>query len=171
MILIAGVTMLFFGCEKDNSLGPDLSQGDEAEASLKAKKVPTHFAGISTPTTPPNPGDNAWYDAADDPRVTGIGVWITDGVEQINDITFELWGTAELTVDGGLGKWESTWHGTQTLTNTAGTTFRIVAHSVGAGTEGDVEGLTARWKYTMDFDGTPESFKYVIKGKITEVLP
>ncbi len=177
MILILGVTFLFFSCSKDNSsLAPDLNQNDQETSSLKAKKIHAHFAGICTPVNPPIEGVNAWNDVTDDDRVTGISIWVTDGMEPIDEITFELSGTAELFVGavvvGGEndGKWEMTWHGTMTWTSPDGSTFRIVVHAVGTGTEGDVMGLTARWKYTMDFDGTPETFKYVIKGKITEVL-
>ena len=88
MILIIGVTILFFSCSKDNSVAPVLNQSDEVTSSLKAAKVHTHFAGECTPTTPPEPGDNAWYDDTDDERVTGVGVWVTEGVEQIDEVTF-----------------------------------------------------------------------------------
>lgn len=97
-------------------------------------------------------------------RVTGITVWIIETVTQIDEITFELRGTAELFVDNGLGKWEMSWHGTQTLTSPEGN-FKLVAHAVGTGVEGDVMGLTAKWKYTLD---TADGFFYLIKGKITE---
>ena len=49
-----------------------------------------------------------------------------------------------------------------------------MGHAVGTGTDGNVDGMTARWKYTMDYvggfplDPTHPSFMYVIKGKITE---
>jgi hypothetical protein len=47
--------------------------------------------------------------------------------------------------------------------------WRIVIHAEGIGTEGDVLGLTANWKYTMDWVFTePETFLYFSKGKITE---
>jgi len=166
MLLVIGVAMIFFGCEKMDPLVPD-SNSDQEISSLKAAKVHAKFTGICTPTTPPETGDNAWYDDADDVRVTGVSVWVTDEMNMIDDITFKLRGTAVLTVDDGLGKWEMSWHGTQTLTSPDGSTFTIVAHAVGAGVEGDVKGLTARWKYSMDYDGTFETLKYYVKGKIT----
>ena len=176
MILIIGVAIIFFGCSENNSLIPDLNQNDEVTNSLKSKKIPTHFACTCTPLLLPDGDDrNAWKDVTDDDRVTGVSIWFTDEVVEIDEITFELRGTAELFVGAKVvgdeydGKWEITWKGTQTLTSPGGSTFRIVVHAVGTGTEGDVLGLTAKWKYTMDFDGTPETLKYVIKGKITEV--
>ncbi len=174
MFLVFGVAIMFSGCSKDNSsLSSDLSQSDQETTSLKAAKVHTHFTGTSTPIDPPIPDVNAWYDEADDPRVTGVSIWVSEPMVPIDEITFRLLGTADLFMGaeeyGGEddGKWEMTWKGTMTLTSPDGSTFRIVVHAVGEGTEGDVEGLTAKWKYTMDFDGTPETFKYVSKGKIT----
>ena len=173
IIIIIGVSIIFFGCSKDNSLAPNQSQNDEVTSTYKAKKIHTHFTGTCFPTFPPPTNENGdeineWNDVADDPRVTGVSVWVTDGAEPIDEITLKLWGTAELTVNCGLGIWEMTWRGTMTTTGEG--TFRIVAHAVGVGVEGEVEGLTARWKYTMNFDGTPESGIYITKGKITETL-
>ena len=68
-----------------------------------------------------------------------------------------------------VGKWETTWEGIMTQTGPEGSTLRIMVHADGIGTEGEVLGLTAKWKYTMNWDGTPETYKYLIKGKITEV--
>ena len=176
IILIIGVSIFFFGCSKDNSLAPNQSQNDDVTSTYKAKKVHTHFAGTSVPfPNLDNPNENRWYDEADDWRVTGISIWVADPMIPINESTFELGGTAVLFVDAPedddpIGKWETTWWGTMTFTSPDGSTFRIVAHAVGIGVEGEVEGLTARWKYTMDFDGSPETLMYVTKGKITETL-
>ena len=186
IFLLIGATFLFFSCSKDNSsMAPDSSQSDQETTSLKAKKVHTHFTGVCTPLFHPAwPAPNTWYDEADDePWVTGVSIWVTESEVPIDDITIELSGTCELFVgaeefvdvdDGNYdGKWEMTWHGTQTLMLPDG--FRIVAHAVGAGTYGNVEGMTAKWKYTMDyvggfpFDPTHPSFMYVTKGKITVV--
>jgi len=177
--LFVGIT--FLGCTKDDSLVPG-SQNDEI---LKSKKIPTQFTGTCESLDDGWDDDNdgvidavAFYDNASDERVTGASKWYTTLFNQIDDITFEMAGTAEIFVgaetkddiDNGNyhGKWEMTWKATQTLTSPDGSTFRIVGQGVGAGTEGNVLGLTARWKYTMDFDGSPESFMYVSKGKITE---
>ena len=175
VFLITGASIVIFSCTKDNSsLTPDINQNDELTTSYKAKKIHTHFSGECTliHTSP----ENAWYDNTDDARVTGVSIWESEPPQPIDDYTFELSGTAELFV-GALnvgdeydGKWETTWWGTMTWTSPDGSTFRIVAHAVGTGVEGNVAGLTARWKYTMNYDGTPETFKYSIKGKITEEL-
>ena len=183
MILIIGATFLFFSCSKDNSsLTPDLNQSDQETTSLKAKKVNTHFTGECTPLFHPTwPAPNTWYDDTDDVRVTGVSIWVNESEVQIDEITFELSGTAELFVgakeftDVGVGnydgKWEMSWHSTQTMTSSG---FRLVGHAVGTGTDGNVYGMTARWKYTMDYVGVlpPDvynpSLMYVIKGKITE---
>ena len=171
MYLLIGVIFLFFGCTKDILFDTKLNQ---EEIGMKVKKVHTHFIGECTLIhfSP----ENAWYDYSElNPRVTGVSIWVTDMVNPIDEFTFELVGTAELFVgatvvgDPFTGKWEMTWKGTQTLTSPDGSTFRIVCHALGTGIGGDVDGLTARWKYTMDFDGNPETLKYITKGKITEV--
>ena len=176
MILIIGATFLFFSCSKDNSsLTPDLNQSDQETTSLKAKKVNTHFTGVCTPLFHPDwPAPNTWYDDTDDVRVTGVSIWVNESEVQIDEITFELSGTAELFVgaeefsdigDGNYdGKWDISWRGTQIMKSDG---FMIVAHATGTGTEGDVAGLTAKWKYTMNFDGTAPPM-YVTEGKITE---
>ena len=173
--LFLGVAVFFFGCSEKNSLIPGLNQNDEL--SLKSKKIPTHFSGTCTPRSEDL---ITWYDAADDERVTGLSLWFSTEAEQIDEITTEITGRAEIfvgaetldDVNNGdyVGKWEMTWKVTSTLTSPDGSTFKNVGQGVGAGTEGEVLGLTARWKYTMDFDGSPESLMYVSKGKITEEL-
>lgn len=173
--LFIGVAVLFPACSEKDSLVPDLNQNDELTNSLKSKKIPTQFSGVCTPLPNDDPSIIPWYDSADDPRVTGLSLWVFTGVEQINKVTTELTGTTEIFVgatnvgDAYVGKWEMTWKGIQTLTSPDGSTFRIMAHCEGRGVEGEVLGLTATWKYTMVFDGTPESAIYVFKGKITEV--
>jgi len=166
MILIIGVAIIFFGCSKNNSLAPDLNQSDELTSSLKAKKVHTFFTGETTPIIPPPSGGNDWSDVADDSRVTGVGTWVTEGGPTADG---KLWGTTELTVDDGSGKWEMKWYGTQTLTIDG---FNIVAYAVGVGTEGNVKGMFGEWTYTMNYTGgfpvNPfhESFFYVTEGYI-----
>ncbi len=172
MIWIFGVAILFSGCAKEDFSPPGLDPADKATPSLKAAKVHTHFTG--TCNLIHFDPENAWYDLADDARVTGVTIWVTESMIPIDDITVELSGTAELFMgaetvgDDYDGKWEMSWKGAQTLTSPDGSTFRIVCHAKGTGTEGDVLGMTAKWKYTMDFDGTPETMHYVVKGKITK---
>lgn len=169
-IFIIAIAIIFSGCAKEQIVTSETDQDNQATTSLKATQSQTHFTGTCTlihfaPV-------NAWYDDTDDIRVTGVSIWVTESVVQIDEVTYELSGTAELFVGAEVvgdeydGKWDMTWKGTQTLTSPEG--FRIVAHAVGAGTEGIVDGLTAKWKYTMDFDGTPETMFYAIKGKIKE---
>ena len=163
MFLLIGIAIIFGGCEKMDSLEPNAGI-DQESSLLKAAKVHTKFTGLCTPIT--LSPVNTWYDESDDWRVTGTTIWITESVIQCDETTFKLRGTAELTLDDDGGKWAMTWHGTQTLTSPEGN-FTIVAHAVGTGIEGEVEGLTARWKYTLD---TADGFIYNVKGKITEEL-
>ncbi len=174
IMIFIGVAIIFFGCSKDNSLAPT----DDVTNSYKAQVVHTHFAGECTPITPPGTTPNAWYDdVAVDARVTGVTIWITENEIPLNEVTTKLDGTAELFV-GALnlndvyngnftGIWQMTWRGTVTTT---GQGLKIVCHVDGIGVEGVVLELTARWKYTMNWDGTPETFMYITKGKITESL-
>ena len=165
IFLIIGVTFFFFSCSKDNAtMAPDQSQGDEFASSLKAK-AKTVFTGTSTPF--PNPDDpviNRWYDEADDSRVTGITIWDTEAVVVIDELTVQLWGTAELTVDGGLGKWELNWRGTQKFETPDGD-FEIVVYAYGTGTEGKVKGMFAEWTYTMK---SVDGFFYATEGYVAD---
>ena len=169
MIWVMAKDMIFFSCSKDNTSVPD----DQATTSFKAQPTTTDFTGTSIPLVPLGSDPNVWYDDAID-EVTGITIWVTEGLEpQPDGITFKLWGTTELFVgavtydDVGNGnydgKWEMKWYGTQTLTVDG---FIIVAYAVGVGTEGNVKGLFAEWTYTLNFDGTPESAFYVSEGYI-----
>ena len=163
MILIIGVAIIFFGCSKNNSMAPDLSQSDELTNSFKAHEI-TDFTGTSNPIFPyPNPAGNYWTDVASEPMVSGVTLWDQDGDE--------FRGTAELFVGaveiGGEydGKWEMKWWGTVTGNI-------IVAYAVGIGTEGDVKGMFAEWTYTMNYTGGDpfnpfhESFFYATEGYI-----
>jgi hypothetical protein len=170
MFFLMVVISLGVGCLKQD----DPIMDNSNDLQLKSKKIPMHFTGTCTPLS----ADDAriWYDAADDERVTGLSIWINTGMEPIDEMTNEITGTAEIFVgaedvgDDYAGKWELTWKVTQTLTSPDGSTFKLVCHAFGTGTEGEVLGLTAKWKYWMDFDGSPESFIYYSKGKITEEL-
>ncbi len=166
MLLVIGVAMIFFGCEKMDPLVPD-SNADQEITSLKAAKVKGTFAGICTPTAPPNPGDNAWHDETGDWRTTGTTIWT-----QPDPAAFE--GTAVLILDAKdkndspAGKWEMTWSGGLTPTDDG---VLIVAEAMGTGVEGYVKGMKAKWSYTMTYVGNdfpnPENptFFYVIEGE------
>ena len=73
MLLVIGVAMIFFGCEKMDPLVPD-SNIDQEITSLKAAKVRT-FTGVCIPV---DPDAFIWHDEADEWRVTGTtnGMWM-----------------------------------------------------------------------------------------------
>ena len=170
MALVIGVTILFSGCSKEDFSPPGLDPVDQEITSLKAAKVKRSFTGICTLTTPPNPGDNAWYDATDDWRVTGTTVWVQP------DATI-FGGTATLFVDAknphdeNRGKWEMTWSGELDF---GAEGVVIVTNATGIGVEGKVKGMEAKWTYTMNYIGTdfpnPENptFFYAIEGNIVK---
>lgn len=160
MALVMGVSIVFLGCSKDY-VEPDQGMEDQATPFHKAAKVKRTFTGICTPVEM-TPDINKWYDDADDWRVSGHTIWV-----QPNPDVFA--GTATLIVDPknphdeNRGMWEMTWSGTVTP-NGAG--LLIEAMAVGTGVEGKVKGLKANWTYSMDYDGTPETFFYEIQGNI-----
>ena len=169
MFLVIGVAIVFLCCGKMVPLVLD-SNSDQEITSLKSAKVKRTFNGICTPTTPPNPGDNAWYDATDDWRVTGTTIW-----NQPDPAIFE--GTAELFVeaknphDENRGKWEMTWSGDITFGEEG---VVILAYATGKGVEGKVKGMEANWIYSMDYIGddfpNPENptFFYAVEGNIVK---
>lgn len=167
MILLIGVATVFFGCEKD-FVEPDLSMDDQETVALKGAKVKRAFSGICTQVLPPAiEGDNEWYDETDDWRTTGTTLWVQPDLEVFG-------GTTTLIVDPknphkeNRGKWEMTWEGTMVpkdLENPAAG-LDIVAKAKGVGVAGKVKGMKANWTYTMDWDGTPETFFYVVEGNI-----
>jgi len=169
MLLVVGVAIIFFGCEKDY-VEPDLSMDDQETTALKGAKVKVKrtFEGICTFVFPPDEtGDNQWYDETDDWRTTGTTIWVQPDPE-----AFE--GTATLFVDPknpheeNRGIWEMTWEGTMTP-NTDGAV--IVATATGEGVAGKVKGMKANWIYTMNYIGPwppipNETFFYVVEGNI-----
>jgi len=167
LFLVAAVTMFFYSCSENNSTAPEFSQSDQVTSTLAKEKIKRTFTGICTNVFPPNiPGNNEWYDAADDWRVTGTTIWVQ------NPAVFG--GTATLFVDAknphdeNRGKWEMEWTGKIVLVEGGAL---IVATATGVGVEGKVKGMTANWTYTMNYVGdlppTPnESFFYVIEGNI-----
>jgi len=170
MLIVLTAAIFFTGCEKEAILIDESGQDGLKSATIKAAKLHTKFEGVCNLVSPAP--INTWYDQADDSRVTGTSEWFTESAIPIDDITVELKGTSKLYVGGDSEKndgiWEMSWHGTQTLTSQDGSSFNIVAHAVGVGTEGNVMGMTARWKYSMHFNGNPETLVYFTKGKITE---
>ena len=175
MLLVIGVAMIFFGCEKMDPLVPD-SNIDQEITSLKAAKVRT-FTGTCIPIDVNPPIINKWYDEADEWRVTGTTLWT-----QPDPDVFE--GTAELFVDIGKpngvpkgnpegvfrGKWEITWDGIQTPIMDADEMvgLKIVCDAYGIGKEGAVKGLVAEWTYTMNllFADEANTFYYETEGFI-----
>jgi len=170
MILIIGVAILFFGCSKNNSMSPDISQGDELTTSLKGHEIA--FEGTSTPALAPDPPDEPgtttvlpngkilmegliaeWYELSEEPMVTGKSIWyinwLWEGAPFMSN--GEVWGTTDIYV--GLesgedaadadGKWELIWHGWLK-------DGMVEVEAVGTGESGVVEGMTAHWTYTLD---------------------
>jgi hypothetical protein len=174
MIWVMAIAMIFFSCSKDNT--PTIN--DNVTNSFKAQALTTDFTGTSIPVSPSPPGSsdpNVWYDEAID-AVTGITIWVTEGLEPQFDGTINLWGTTELFVGAETyaevangnydGKWEMKWYGTQTFddpNNPETSPFVILAYAVGVGTEGNVKGMFAEWTYTMDI---LEGFFYTSQGYV-----
>ena len=165
MLLLIGVAIIFFGCTKEDLVDPALDLVDQEITALKAAKVKRTFEGICTFVAPV---PNTWYDATDDWRVTGTTIWV-----QPDQSKFE--GTAELFVDAtnphdeNRGKWEMTWTGSITPSETG---MLLVATANGIGVEGKVRGMKANWTYTMNYVGTDfpnlenPTFFYAIAGNI-----
>ncbi len=75
MLLVLGVAIFIFGCEKE-IVEPDLNMDDQETTALKKAKVKVKrtFEGICTFVTSTVP--NTWYDETDDWRTTGITIWV-----------------------------------------------------------------------------------------------
>lgn len=153
VFLLTGAFVLFYSCEHNSPLAPDLSESNqsvEAESKIACKKKGiTKFTGTSKPVQPLAPGTmtvtksgiikvkgqiNEWYDEATDPRVTGQSIWVIN--QKINpDGTGKVWGTAEINVDNAecVGKWKIKWTGKLSPEG-------LIARAVGHGKEGDEKG-------------------------------
>ncbi len=184
MLLVIGAAIIFFGCEKMDPELPEPDQPDLGMASLKATKVKTAFTGTSIPVINPiDPGTikilpngkthvmgvvAEWYDQASDPRVTGTSIWYENIIWDAEPFASpgKVWGKAEIFVGGNAeendGRWEITWHGYFTLSEVPGH-FTIDVDAVGTGKEGEVKGLTAKWKYIFD---SQVGFFYSTEGYI-----
>jgi len=185
VFLVLGVSIIFFGCSKDDSLAPELGQSDQVTNSLKSAKIPfTEFSGTSTPVAVPDYGTPTvlpngktkitgmiaeWYDAASDPLVTGTSIWYEDWMIEADGSSAHVGGKADIILNDDGGTWKVSWHGM--LTAYEGYTlydpthpFTAVAYAVGTGKTGDVKGMVAHWTYIMDFDGTPETFAWAFTG-------
>jgi len=184
MLLVMGAAIIFFGCEKEANPAPGADLADQENTSLKAAIVKTAFTGTSTPVINPiDPGITKilpngktkvigivaeWYDQASDPRVTGTSIWYENCIWDAEPFTSpgKFWGKAEIFVGGNAeendGRWEITWHGYFTLSEVPGH-FTVDVDAVGKGKEGEVKGLTAKWKYTFD---SQVGFFYSTEGYI-----
>ena len=161
MLLVIGVGLFFFGCQKD-IIEPDLNMDDQQTTALKKAKVKRTFEGICTPVEFIPDVINKWHDETDDWRTTGTTLWV-----QPDPLVFE--GTATLLVDPknphevDRGIWDMTWKFMQ-FPSIADN--RLIATAEGIGVAGKVKGMKAYWTYTMDHDGTDETFFYVVEGNI-----
>ena len=177
IFLVLGLSIILFGCSKDEFLAPGVDQGDQGTIFLKSAKTGI-FTGVCTPVDPDN---GVWYDLADDWRVTGTSLWTFESDEGAT----EVWGTSELFVDIGKpngvpkgkpeglsrGKWDVTWDGIVTPIldeDEAQIGVNIVCNAYGTGTKGAVKGLVAEWTYTMNwrFADDPSTFFYETEGFI-----
>ena len=185
MFLVIGVSIIFFGCSKDDSLAPELDQSDQVTNSLKSAKTPfIEFSGVSTPVLQLfDPGTSTvlpngkikvtgmvadWYDDAGDVNYTGQSIWYENWLFEADGSSAKIWGKADLNLDIG-GTWKISWHGT--ITAEEGYTlfdpshpFTAVAYAVGTGKTGAVKGMVAHSTYTFDFDGSPETFFWSFTG-------
>jgi len=187
MLLVIGVAIFFFGCEKD-FVEPDPSMDTQETAVLKSAKVKVEFTGTCVPLGPnsevepqvlPNGRtkqfgvEATWYDDASDGRVTGKTFWcgnyFWEGAPFASNA--KIFGKTELLVDDPnnddpdaphIGKWDMTWHGY--LTFTPDGNMIAICDAVGTGKEGVVKGLTAKWVYTLDLNNT--GFQYLTVGYI-----
>jgi len=182
MFFVIGVTIMFSGCSKDNSITPDSIQNDQETTYLKAQKIP--FSGTSSPAGVPVGGDTTflpngkvlikgvtvdWYDYSDDCNgmITGISHWTINSLTN-PDGTAKLWGKAEIDVDGvsGIGLWKLTYHGYLTP-KPDGSGILIIVDANGQGKEGVVKGMTGKWAYTLNFVfADPTTFFYASEGYI-----
>jgi len=165
ILLVIGTVMIFFGCSGDNPMAPKLNQSDQVTTTLA--KVKRTFTGICTPVIPPQvEGDNEWYDATDDWRVTGTTIWIMPDPNVFGG-TATLFVDAKNPHDENRGVWEMIWSSTQTFYEGG---FLLVAHATGVGVEGKVKGMSAEWTYTMKylFDDVENTFFYAVEGNIVK---
>ncbi len=188
LLMAIAVALIFFGCEKE-TFAPETNPIDQETAAFKAAKEKVSFEGISFPAEVPGPYDTegditeylngkyqtkwkdvivTWYDDADDWRVTGTTVWYAnyywEGEAPWSN--GKVWGKTELFVDynpdftsDDPGMWEISWHGYITDGG-----WKAYVDAVGTGKSGDVKGLVAHWKYTLDL--AADGFEYKTKGTI-----
>ena len=176
IFLFLGIAMLYSGCSENNPNAPAISQGDQVTTSLAKvtgfTTTSTLVTPIEAPTITPLPGGRTlaegnktqWRDEASDPRITGDAFWTTNS--EVNKYGRGItWGTCELFVDNDGGKWEITWNGIVEGSPANGNLY-IKGVAKGVGVEGDVEGLTAKWFYTLDQANV--GFYYKSEGFIQE---
>ena len=176
VFFLIGITAIYFSCSDNNPSAPALNQGDQVTTSLPKVTGFTSRSDLVTPIEAPTisllPGDRTlaegnktqWRDEASDPRVTGDAFWTTNS--RVNKYGFgTTWGTCELFVDNEGGKWEITWEGIVEGSPATGDLF-IKGVAKGVGVEGAVEGLTAKWFYTLDLANV--GFFYTSEGFIHE---
>ncbi len=186
MLLIIGVSIIFFGYSKIDPLAPGLGQSDQVTTSLKSLQkgdVKTPFIGGCEFLELIDGGDtivlpngktwiigyiSKWKDSSPDWRVSGISIWHINWLIEEDGITAKIWGNAELLVDGEntgdepRGKWKLSFYGNVTPTEVG---FKVVDVCVGTGKEGEVKGLVAKWNHTMNFDfNNPATFVYKFEG-------
>lgn len=187
LLLLIGVAIIFFGCEKMDPLVPD-SNIDQEVSSLKGAKVEIEFTGTCKPTmTPPEepfPGEVKvlpngktkikgeyawWYDEASTPLLTGYSKWNINRIIDVDGVQ-KIWGKTDIVLDNDLGIWILSWHGYlyPTLDETgAPMGIHGSCEGVATGVEGSVKGMTAKMLYTINFlFDDPSTLFYATKGVI-----
>ncbi|NOX84867.1 MAG: hypothetical protein GXO86_02705 [Chlorobi bacterium] len=176
IVVIFALTIIFFGCSKDNT---QLAEPEQVPGMVDSTQ--TNFTGRSDFVVHIYPGDTTflrdgvilvkgskseWYeDALSCWEITGRSFWTVNQLIY-PDGNAKLWGKAEILVDcdKGQGKWELSWNGILTPTKYPDG-IKIVAFAHGFGKEGIVKGKVGKWTYTMKFDhNDPTTFFYTSEG-------
>lgn len=180
-----GAIGIFFSCQKDAPVNPDLQTNEQAEAELKNE--PTQFMGTSIFVNPIDPGTVTvlpngmmkitgmimeWYDEADptDPYYTGQTIWYENWLIYPDGQTAKMWGKCDFTLDDDYGFWQCSWHGYMYAyegydlrDGLVPCTIECVVHGVGK--SGEVKGMVFTADYEMDFNGDMSTFVWYFDGE------
>jgi len=189
ILLFIGVTMMFFGCQKDNAVDP--IEGDQLNPQLKAEKI--YFEGLCLPTLEPiecgeshelpngmvkvTGFQSVWQDVTNDPLTTGFTYWDEDMLFSKDRKSAKVWGKATLVLDGDRGEWHFSMQGIWYIKEGSDDLLApicdlpppptplpssiIYAVCKAVGKSGEVKGMVGEWTYVMDTDA---GFYYVISG-------
>jgi hypothetical protein len=183
VLLILGIAMVFFGCQKESPDEPGLDE--PSTPALKAEKV--YFEGVCQNPVIIYCGDvqelpngivkvfnfeSEWDDNTNDPLTTGKSHWVENFWFSKDKKNSKAWGKSTLTVEGG--EWEISFKGY----SVAKESFELGppcpgppvpfettgGHCNAVGKSGVVKGMVGEWNYYMDWNGVPQPFEYEIWG-------